>query len=59
MVRGAQENVDAKKVLTGGRATGVPSMLTATLENHTRMRRMFSPAFSDRAIKSQEPLFKQ
>jgi cytochrome P450 len=34
-------------------------MLTASLENHTRMRRMFSPAFSDRAIKSQEPLFKQ
>ncbi|KAH9904941.1 cytochrome P450 [Xylariomycetidae sp. FL2044] len=38
---------------------GVPSMLTATYENHARVRRLFSPAFSERALRSQEPLFKK
>lgn len=38
---------------------GVPSMLTATYMDHIRVRRLFSPAFSDRALKSQEPLFKK
>ncbi|KAJ8116625.1 hypothetical protein OPT61_g1991 [Boeremia exigua] len=38
---------------------GVPSMLTATHDNHSRVRRLFSPAFSDRALKKQEPLFKR
>ncbi|KAF1925616.1 cytochrome P450 [Didymella exigua CBS 183.55] len=37
---------------------GVPSMLNATFEDHARVRRLFSPAFSDRALKKQEPLFK-
>ncbi|KAF4962251.1 hypothetical protein FSARC_9639 [Fusarium sarcochroum] len=38
---------------------GVPSMLTTNTENHIRMRRLFSPAFSERALKQQEPLFKK
>lgn len=38
---------------------GVPSILTADYENHNRVRRLFSPAFSDRALKKQEPLFQK
>ncbi|KAH6967569.1 cytochrome P450 [Ilyonectria sp. MPI-CAGE-AT-0026] len=38
---------------------GVPSMLTANTENHARVRRLFSPAFSERALKQQEPLFRK
>ncbi|KNB09500.1 hypothetical protein FOXG_10066 [Fusarium oxysporum f. sp. lycopersici 4287] len=38
---------------------GVPSMLTTNTENHTRVRRLFSPAFSERALKQQAPLFKK
>ncbi|KAF4457800.1 cytochrome P-450 monooxygenase CYP65A1 [Fusarium austroafricanum] len=34
-------------------------MLTTDTENHTRVRRLFSPAFSERALKQQEPLFKK
>jgi hypothetical protein len=37
---------------------GVCSMLNADYEDHARVRRLFSPAFSDRAIKKQEGLFK-
>ncbi|KAK8088284.1 hypothetical protein PG997_003245 [Apiospora hydei] len=36
---------------------GVPSMLTATFEDHARVRKAFSPAFSERALRAQEPLF--
>ncbi|KAI1857789.1 uncharacterized protein JN550_013052 [Neoarthrinium moseri] len=36
---------------------GVPSMLTASFDNHARVRRLFSPAFSERALKKQEPVF--
>ncbi|KAJ4117491.1 hypothetical protein NW768_010854 [Fusarium equiseti] len=38
---------------------GVPSMLTQDVTNHARMRRLFSPAFSERALKQQEPLFRK
>ncbi|OHW93725.1 cytochrome p450 monooxygenase [Colletotrichum incanum] len=38
---------------------GVPSMLTATTEDHSRVRRLFSPAFSERALRQQEPLFRK
>ncbi|KAF5679249.1 cytochrome P-450 monooxygenase [Fusarium heterosporum] len=38
---------------------GVPSMLTTDTENHSRVRRLFAPAFSERALKQQEPLFKK
>lgn len=34
-------------------------MLTATHDDHTRVRRLFSPAFSARSLKAQEPLFKK
>lgn len=34
-------------------------MLTTTYENHVRMRRLFSPAFSARSLKQQEPLFRK
>ncbi|CAI6249755.1 unnamed protein product [Periconia digitata] len=34
-----------------------PPMLTQTHEVHTRVRRVFSPAFSTRSLKAQEPLF--
>ena len=39
-------------------STGVYSMLNATFEDHARVRRLFSPAFADRALKKQEGLFK-
>ncbi|KAF1964543.1 cytochrome P450 [Bimuria novae-zelandiae CBS 107.79] len=38
---------------------GVAPMLTTKHENHVRMRRLFSPAFSARSLKAQEPLFKK
>lgn len=34
-------------------------MITAAQEEHTRVRRIFSPAFSERALKQQEPLFRK
>lgn len=34
-------------------------MLTSTHEDHVRMRRLFSPAFSARSLKQQEPLFRR
>ena len=37
----------------------VPGMLTADDEPHARMRRIFAHAFSDKALKEQEPLFLQ
>ncbi|EQB58913.1 cytochrome P450 [Colletotrichum gloeosporioides Cg-14] len=38
---------------------GVPSILTTNTENHARVRRLFSPAFSERALRQQEPLFRK
>ncbi|KAF6808627.1 hypothetical protein CPLU01_15644 [Colletotrichum plurivorum] len=37
----------------------VPPMLTASSENHPRVRRLFSPAFSERGLRQQEPLFRK
>lgn len=34
-------------------------MLMSDHENHRRFRQLFSPAFSDRALKKQEPLFQK
>lgn len=34
-------------------------MLTANTENHARVRHLFSPAFSERALKQQEHLFRK
>ncbi|KAK7182615.1 cytochrome P450 [Paraphaeosphaeria sporulosa] len=36
---------------------GATSLIIAPDADHTRMRRLFNPAFSDRALKQQEPLF--
>ncbi|KAK3936290.1 cytochrome P450 [Diplogelasinospora grovesii] len=38
---------------------GVSSLVSADYEDHRRVRRLFSPAFSDRALKSQEALFQK
>jgi cytochrome P450 len=37
----------------------VPGLLSAPDEQHARMRRVFAHAFSDKALKEQEPLFVQ
>ncbi|KAL1598832.1 hypothetical protein SLS60_007974 [Paraconiothyrium brasiliense] len=36
---------------------GATSLIIAQDVDHTRMRRLFNPAFSERALKQQEPLF--
>lgn len=41
----------------GQTINGSTSLIIAQDADHTRMRRLFSPAFSDRALKEQEPLF--
>jgi cytochrome P450 len=41
----------------GDSSVYAPSLLLAPDEDHDRMRRVFTPAFSDRAVKQQEPLF--
>lgn len=38
-------------------ANGATSLINAPDLDHTRMRRIFSPAFSERALRQQEPLF--
>ncbi|KAK7749132.1 hypothetical protein SLS62_008419 [Diatrype stigma] len=38
---------------------GTASMLMSDHENHRRVRQLFSPAFSDRALKKQEALFQK
>ncbi|KAI1336247.1 cytochrome P450 [Xylariaceae sp. FL0016] len=39
--------------------TCVPSMLSTSSAQHARVRRIFSPAFSDRSLRQQESLFKR
>ncbi|KAI8937337.1 hypothetical protein NX059_006543 [Plenodomus lindquistii] len=41
----------------GTSINGAQSLISARPENHGRMRKIFTPAFSDRALKQQEPLF--
>lgn len=42
----------------GQPSNGVPSVIaTQDPHEHSRVRRVFKPAFSDRALKEQEPLF--
>lgn len=42
----------------GSNVNGVESMAQASVPiNHSRMRRVFKPAFAERALKEQEPLF--
>lgn len=40
-------------------ANGADSIIRANDEDHQRLRRIFAPAFSDRALKAQEPLFRK
>lgn len=37
----------------------VPSLIVANDEDHSRMRKVLSHAFSDKALKEQEPLFQE
>jgi len=46
---------DPKFYLTPGEST--PNIVSAAYESHARQRRIFANAFSDRALKMQEPLF--
>lgn len=41
----------------GKSMNGSTNLLNAYPEDHSRMRKIFNPAFSDRALKQQEPLF--
>ncbi|KAF2852264.1 cytochrome P450 monooxygenase-like protein [Plenodomus tracheiphilus IPT5] len=41
----------------GKGVNGAQNLLNARSEDHGRMRKIFNPAFSDRALKQQEPLF--
>jgi cytochrome P450 len=36
---------------------GSPNLIQAREADHSRQRKIFTPAFSDRALKQQEPLF--
>lgn len=37
----------------------ITSIITSNTVEHARVRRLFSPGFSDRALKQQEPLFRK
>ncbi|RYO79135.1 hypothetical protein DL764_010045 [Monosporascus ibericus] len=39
--------------------SGTPSLSTLNVQEHTTVRRTIAPAFSDRALKEQEPLFQR
>jgi cytochrome P450 len=41
----------------GKTINGEPNLIQAREEAHSRQRKIFTPAFSDRALKQQEPLF--
>lgn len=41
----------------GQTVNGSPSLIIARDADHSRQRKIFTPAFSDRALKQQEPLF--
>jgi hypothetical protein len=47
------------KTFYGKPVNRVPSLITADDATHSRQRKILSNAFSDRALKDQEPLFKQ
>jgi hypothetical protein len=41
----------------GTSINGCPNLIQAREADHSRQRKIFTPAFSDRALKQQEPLF--
>lgn len=56
--KGTQGSVPPKHWTWYGKASnGVEHLVQAQEPNHSRVRRVFKPAFSDRALKEQEPLF--
>lgn len=56
--KGAPGSTPTKNWRRYGKAVnGYHSLIQARDADHTRMRRIFNPAFSDRALKQQEPLF--
>jgi cytochrome P450 len=55
-VNGVHSLIDLQAALI---TVGVAPVLTANHKDHTRMRRIFSPAFSARSLKAQEPLFQR
>ncbi|KAI1082632.1 cytochrome P450 [Whalleya microplaca] len=56
--KGGRDNEKAQEVFVQP-MNGVPSVVGASKENHTRVRRLFSPAFSERAIRKQEVIFQK
>lgn len=56
--KGAAGHVPTKAWERYGRApNGSYNLIVARDPDHSRMRKIFTPAFSDRALKQQEPLF--
>jgi cytochrome P450 len=57
--KGTRGSPPPKNFQKYGLAVSGKSLIQAPDADHTRMRRIFSPAFSDRALKQQEPLFRK
>ena len=56
--KGAAGSVPNKDWLKYGTSpNGAISIIVARDQDHSRQRKIFTPAFSDRALKQQEPLF--
>ena len=56
--KGTRGSVPPKHWLWYGTASnGVPHLVQTQSPHHAHVRRIFKPAFSDRALKEQEPLF--
>jgi cytochrome P450 len=56
--KGTPGSVPHKHWLRYGRTiNGEPNLIQARDADHNRQRKIFTPAFSDRALKQQEPLF--
>ncbi|KAK2597583.1 hypothetical protein N8I77_012361 [Diaporthe amygdali] len=56
--RGKPENLKAPEAHLPPH-NGTPHLITAKTADHRRVRRLFSPAFSDRSLRQQEPLFRK
>jgi cytochrome P450 len=56
--KGTPGHVPHKHWLRYGRTmNGEPNLIQARDADHSRQRKIFTPAFSDRALKEQQPLF--
>ncbi|KAI0023554.1 cytochrome P450 [Xylariomycetidae sp. FL0641] len=56
--KGTRENTKARDISPPS-INGYDSILTTPFEHHARLRRIFSPAFSERALRQQEHMFKK